>query len=69
MNHPNRSKVKDWPAHLRAFREKHGLNQRHLADMLPTSITNVANWEQGISTPPAMLKRALRDIAGELDRK
>ena len=66
VNHPNRSKVKDWPAHIKAFRERHGLTQRQLAEKLPAAITSVEDWERGKYKPSAYLKRALRDLAREL---
>jgi transcriptional regulator with XRE-family HTH domain len=61
-NHPNRTKINDWPEFLRAFRAGHGLTQKELADKLQISARNVENWELGFSKPPAYLKRALLDL-------
>lgn len=66
-NHPNRSKVRDWPEHLKAFRSKHGLTQQQLADKLPCKVRFIEDVEQGQYPPPAYLKRALRDLARELE--
>jgi transcriptional regulator with XRE-family HTH domain len=61
-NHPNRSRVTDWPAYLKRFRERHNLTQEQLADKLPTSVRRIEAFEQGESVPPQYLKRALRDL-------
>jgi DNA-binding transcriptional regulator YiaG len=66
-NHPARSTVRDWPAYLKAFRSRHGLTQLRLANLLPTSLRNIENWEGGINTPPSYLKPALRDVVRRLD--
>jgi ribosome-binding protein aMBF1 (putative translation factor) len=63
MNDPNRSRIKDWPAHLKAFRAKHKLTQRQLADMLPSSVRVIEDIKQGEYAPRPYLKRALRDLA------
>ena len=65
-NHPNRSRVSDWPSYLRRFRERHNLTQEQLADKLPTSVRRIEAFEQGESVPPQFLKRALRDLAQEI---
>lgn len=62
-NHPNRSKIKNWPKHLKDFRAKHDLTQKQLANALQISLRNIENWEGGVSLPPAYLKKALNDIA------
>jgi DNA-binding transcriptional regulator YiaG len=68
-NHPNRSKVKDWPSYIKAFRAKHGLSQVKLARMLNNvEETTVQRWEAGESNPAPYLKRALRDLARELSK-
>lgn len=61
-NHPNRTKVIDWPGFLREFRLRHNLTQKALADKLQISARNVENWESGFSKPPAYLKRALLNL-------
>jgi DNA-binding transcriptional regulator YiaG len=59
-----------WPQTLRDFRKRHGLTQKQLASLLPTtSKRNVQDWEQGIHKPPQYLSRALRDLARELDKR
>lgn len=65
-NHPNRSKIRNWPKHLKEFRSEHGLTQKQLANCLQTSSRNVENWEGGFTIPPAYLKKALKDIEREL---
>lgn len=62
-NHPNRSKIKDWPEHLKAFRASHGLTQVKLADLLQVSKRAVEEWEAGNNNPAPYLKAALKDIA------
>lgn len=59
-NHPRRSIVKNWPKYLKAFRVKHKLTQRQLADKLQISCRVVENWEGGQNTPAAILKLALK---------
>ena len=59
-----------WPRILRAFRKKHKLTQKRLAELLPTtSKRNLQDWEQGIHMPPRYLKRALRDLERELQKR
>ena len=65
-NHPSRGRVKDWPTYLKAFRSRHGLTQRRLADLLPTMLRNVENWEAKDSRPPDFLKAALHDVKRRL---
>lgn len=67
-NHPNRSKVKDWPEYLRKFRERHNLSQAELADNLEISKRLVENWEGKINTPPSYLKGALLNLARKLSK-
>ncbi len=61
-NHPNRNKVRDWPEFLRDFRKLNKYSQKQLADLLQVSKRNVENWEEGLSVPPAYLKKALDTI-------
>ena len=68
-NHPNRSRVSDWPAYLKRFRDRHNLTQQQLADKLPTSLRRIEAFEQGESVPPQYLKRALRDLERQLCAK
>lgn len=65
-NHPNRSRIKDWPAHLRAFRVRHNLTQAQLADRLMVSARLVENWEADVNSPPAYLKIALQALEDRL---
>lgn len=65
-SHPNRSKVRDWPGHLRAFRASHDLTQRELADKLMVSQRLVENWEGGVNVPPPYLKIALQELERKL---
>jgi DNA-binding transcriptional regulator YiaG len=59
-----------WPRIIRQFRKRHKLTQERLASLLPTtSKRNVQDWEQGRHKPPHYLKRALRDLARELETK
>lgn len=53
------------PAVLVAFRKKHSLSQRAVAQLLSTSLVSVTNWENGHAVPrPAMLGKiaALRKM-------
>ncbi len=45
------------------FREKHGLTQAKLAELLPCSKRATEVWEGGKRNPRAYLTRALNDIA------
>lgn len=62
VNHPNRNKIKNWPRYLKEFRASNNLTQKQLADRLQTSLRNVENWEAGLYSPPAYLKKALQTI-------
>ena len=66
-NHPNRSKIRNWPEYVKRFRERHGLSQVQLAGKLPVDETTVQRWEAGERNPAPYLKRALRDLARELE--
>ena len=58
-----------WPRIIRQFRKRHKLTQTQFASLLPTtSKRNVQDWEQGRHKPPTYLKRALRDLALELEQ-
>jgi DNA-binding transcriptional regulator YiaG len=58
-----------WPQIIRQFRKRYKLTQTKLASLLPTtSKRNVQDWEQGCHKPPTYLKRALRDLARELEQ-
>jgi DNA-binding transcriptional regulator YiaG len=61
-NHPNRSKVNDWPKFLKEFRASRGMTQRQLANALQTSLRNIENWESGLANPPQYLKKALSTL-------
>lgn len=61
--HPNRSKVRDWPAYLRAFRAQHSLTQQALADALGLPKRTLENWEGGLRRPPDYLILALKQIS------
>jgi len=71
-NHPHRARIKDWASYVRRFRERHGLTQERLAELLTTGqenevfVSTIQRWEYGDQTPPPYLKRALKDIAREL---
>jgi DNA-binding transcriptional regulator YiaG len=64
---PNRGNVKDSPAYIKTFRKRHGLPQVQLAGKLHVEETTVQRWEAGDRTPAPYLKRALRDLARELE--
>ena len=66
-NHPNRSKARDWPAFLLAFRVKRNLSQAQLADLLMEPKRAIENWEQGIGRPRNSLKLALERVEQKLD--
>ena len=66
-NHPNRSAVRDWPEYVKRFRERHALSQVQLAGKLKVEETTVQRWEAGERTPAPDRKRALRDLARELE--
>ncbi len=72
MNHPPRSRIKDWPTYVYAFRDKWGLTQIRLAKLLsagqtpPVEETTIQRWEGGTRKPPPYLKLALERIADRL---
>jgi transcriptional regulator with XRE-family HTH domain len=74
VNHPHRARIKDWAYYVRRFRERHGLTQKQLADLLTSGQetrvreSTVQRWEYGDRKPPPYLKRALRDLARELSQ-
>ena len=65
-SHPNRGKIRNWPEHLRAFRSRHALSQKQLADKLMISARLIENWEAEINSPPPYLKMALTKLEAEL---
>ncbi len=65
-SHPNRGRVRDWASYLKAFRERHGLDRRQLADLLMIPARTVETWENEERNPAPYLKLALRDIASRL---
>jgi transcriptional regulator with XRE-family HTH domain len=74
VNHPNRTHIKEWPAHIKRFRQRHSLTQKQLAELLtsgqkpPVRESTIQRWEYGTRTPPPDLKRALQDLARELSQ-
>lgn len=67
-SHPRRNQIKDWPAHLKQFRMRHGLTQKKLADLLAVSARVVQGWEFGDRSPPPYLKRALTQLDSDLSK-
>jgi DNA-binding transcriptional regulator YiaG len=53
---------------VKHFRERHELSQVQLADKLKVDETTVQRWEVGERNPAPYLKRALRDLATELEK-
>ena len=55
---------------IRKYREKQGLSQKELAQMIGVSNSRVSNWEQGINRPDAdilaSICRALNTSPSEL---
>jgi transcriptional regulator with XRE-family HTH domain len=72
MNQPSAARIKDWASYVRRFRDRHGLTQEQLAELLTAGQENevyastIQRWEYGHRTPPPYLKLALRDVAREL---
>ena len=64
---PNRCNVNDWHLYLKTFRARHGPSQVQRAGKLQVEETTVQRWEVGDRTPTPYLKRALRDLARELE--
>ncbi len=46
-------------AKIRKYRDKRGISQRELAELLGVSNTRVSNWEQGVNRPDAEMIGAL----------
>ncbi|WP_263353310.1 helix-turn-helix domain-containing protein [Acidicapsa acidisoli] len=67
-NHPNRGRIQHWPQYLQGFRARFGLSQRQLAELLPSTVRDIEEIEQGIYAPRPYLKRALGDLAAELNK-
>ncbi len=71
-NHPNRSKVTNWPEYLRRFRQQYHMTQKQLADKLMISARTVENWEGGGGDneprrePAPYLKLALKWVAAQI---
>ncbi len=53
-------------AYLKAFRDKHHLSQKDLADYLEISKRRIEDIEQSRSPGDALFPRALRDLEREL---
>jgi transcriptional regulator with XRE-family HTH domain len=51
---------------IRAYRLKHGMTQREMADQLAVTQQSVARWEQG-SPPRKYMLRAIESLLGEID--
>jgi len=75
MNNPHRTRIKDWASYVRRFRERHGLTQVALAELLTAGqendvfVSTIQRWEYGDRTPPPYLKLALAYIATKLQRE
>jgi transcriptional regulator with XRE-family HTH domain len=54
------------PEELRAWRERFGLTQQRVADLLPCELRTWQRWEGGESGHSPYLLRALRDLEREL---
>lgn len=61
-NHPNRNKVKDWPAYLIKIRTQNNLTQKELADYLQIPLSKFVCYENGLLTPEPYLKKALSGL-------
>ncbi len=58
-------------ADLKVFREKHGLTQARLAELLPVNLRTLQEWELGREKkgkPPVFLWRALAHLENELQQ-
>lgn len=53
---------------LRRLRQRHGLSQRQVSEMLGVGLRTLQRWESGATAPPIYLARALRDLSRELSR-
>ena len=53
---------------IRRLRQRHGLSQRQVSEMLGVGLRTLQRWESGDQVPPAYLARALRDLSRELSR-
>jgi DNA-binding transcriptional regulator YiaG len=55
-------------ADLKAFRQKHKLRQRQLAELLPVNLRTLQEWESAREKgqPPPFLWRALAHLESEL---
>lgn len=51
-----------WPRRLRSFRDRNGLSQAALADILGVNQKTVSRWERGEDTPSLALRQRLRDL-------
>ena len=51
-----------WDDIIRSYRERHGLSQVQLADVIGVSQRTVSRWERGEGRPGPELQRRLRDI-------
>lgn len=52
---------------IAAWRKRQGLTQQALAEMIGSSVTSVANWEQGRYDPSAVMLLRLADALGGID--
>lgn len=51
---------------IKEWREKHGLSQSQLAELLPVNLRTLQDWEYGRGKRAPYLERALRDLDHEL---
>jgi len=56
------------PAELRAWRDRHFLDQDELASLLEVHPQTVRNWEHGRTRIPHLAVLALETLAGERER-
>lgn len=51
------------------LRQRHGLSQRQVSEMLGVGLRTLQRWEAGEQAPPAYFARALRDLSHELSKE
>lgn len=58
----------DWPDSIRSYRQRHGLKQQALAELLHCDQTAISHWERGLSKPSLASQRKLIRMIAEDER-
>lgn len=58
--------TQDYSSQLKAYRKKHKLTQKELAEMIGVQFVTLRSWEQKKAQPPYTVWRLHKDLFGDL---